>query len=37
MAQLNVTVMWLTRLGFSARAALSPWPQLGHNPATHIT
>ncbi|CEE57841.1 exported hypothetical protein [Xanthomonas citri pv. citri] len=30
-AQLNVTVMSLTRLGFFAQAALSPSPQLRHN------
>lgn len=36
MAQLNVPVMSLTRLGFFARAALSPSAQLGHNPATHL-
>lgn len=31
MAQLNVLVMSLTRLGFFATVALPPWPQLGHN------
>ncbi|ETC87367.1 hypothetical protein XHC_3164 [Xanthomonas hortorum pv. carotae str. M081] len=36
MAQLNVPVMSLTLLGFFATAALSPWAQLGHNPATHF-
>ncbi|SBV50307.1 hypothetical protein XBLMG947_1085 [Xanthomonas bromi] len=37
MAQLNVPVMSLTRLGFFAQAVLSPSPQLRHNPATHFS